>query len=305
MPDLSVSLAGVTLKNPVMPASGTMETLDTPLLAGDPAELGALVNKTVTRDRREGNPPPRVWETPAGMLNSVGIPSVGIREFVERQLPRLRAQNDRLIVSIAGFSAEEFVELAETIAATGQADLLELNLSCPNLKDETIWSTDRTLLADVVRRVRRAVHLPLIAKLSPNVTDIAEMAAVAEDAGADVVGLVNTFRGLAIDVRIKKPALGGVSGGLSGPAIKPLALFAVWSAYRRIRIPIVGMGGIRSWQDAVEFLLAGATAVAVGMYSFVEPGCLWDIPGGIRRYLDANGFGSVKDIIGLAHRNAS
>ncbi len=302
MPDLSVTLAGLELKNPVLPASGALETLDTPLRGGDFSQLGALVNKTVTRDRRDGNPPPRVWETAAGMLNSVGIPSIGIDEFVKSRLPRLRAQNDRIIVSIAGFSVREFVELAETVAATGLADYIELNLSCPNLESGVLWSTDAGLLAEVVGRVRRAVKVPLIAKLSPNVTDIAEMAAVAESAGADALGLVNTFRGLAIDVRVKKPALGNATGGLSGPAVKPLALFAVWSAFRRVRIPLIGMGGISSWRDAVEFILAGATAVAVGMFNFVEPGCMWEIRDGIDRYLAENGLSGVRDIIGLAHR---
>ncbi|MBN2353137.1 MAG: dihydroorotate dehydrogenase [Spirochaetales bacterium] len=303
MPDLSVTLAGVKLKNPILPASGTLETVDTPMLAGDLSQLGALVNKTVTRDRRDGNPPPRVWETAAGMLNSVGIPSIGIDEFMKGGLPRLRARNDRIIVSIAGFSVREFVELAETVAAAGLADFIELNLSCPNLESGVLWSTDSGLLAEVVGGVRRAVNVPLIAKLSPNVTDIAEMAAVAESAGADALGLVNTFRGLAIDVRVKKPALGNTTGGLSGPAVKPLALYAVWSSYRRVRIPIVGMGGICSWRDAIEFMLAGATAVAVGMYNFVEPGCMWEIRDGIDRYLAENGFNGAKDIIGLAHRN--
>jgi dihydroorotate dehydrogenase (NAD+) catalytic subunit len=302
MPDLSITLAGLRLKNPVMPASGTFEADEAAFLPGRPELLGALVNKTVTRDRRDGNPPPRVWETPAGMLNAVGIPSIGIREFVERRLPQLRARTDRLIVSIAGFSVDEFVELAETVAATGLADFLELNLSCPNLKSEKIWSTVRGLLEEVVSRVRRAVALPLIAKLSPNVTDIGEMAAAAEGAGADAIGLVNTFRGLAIDIRVKKPALGNVSGGLSGPAVKPLALYAVWSAFRRVRVPLIGMGGVCSWEDAVEFLLAGATGVAVGMYTFVEPAAMWKIIEGLEKYLAANHFGAVTDLIGLAHR---
>jgi dihydroorotate dehydrogenase (NAD+) catalytic subunit len=302
MPDLSITLAGIKFANPVLPASGTFETVDSPIAPGRYELLGALVNKTVTRDVRHGNPPPRVWETPAGMLNAVGIPSIGIREFMEKKLPVMRAQNERVIVSIAGFSVGEFVELAETVAHSGLADAIELNLSCPNLESERIWSTDRGLLEEVVGRVRLAVTVPIIAKLSPNVTDIAAMALVAEESGADIVSLVNTYRALAIDIRVKKPALGNVTGGLSGPAIKPLALHAVWSTFKRVSIPIIGMGGISSWTDAVEFLLAGASAVAVGMYNFVDPACMWKIRDGIAQYLAANQYESVKEIIGLAHR---
>jgi dihydroorotate dehydrogenase (NAD+) catalytic subunit len=305
MPDLSVTIAGVRLKNPVLPASGTFESLDTLPPAGDPAELGALVNKTITLRPRPGNPPPRIWETPAGMLNAVGIPSTGAADFISGKLPRLRAQNDRLIVSIAGFSREEFVALARLVEESGLADLLELNLSCPNLDCEKVWSTDRDLLTDVIRSVKRASTLPLVAKLSPNVADIGEMAAAAEGAGADALSLVNTFRGLAIDIRAKKPALGHTTGGLSGPAIKPLALYAVFSAYARVRIPIIGMGGICCWQDAVEFMLAGASAVAVGMYSFVNPRTMWEVRDGLEEYARAQHIERIESIIGLATRQGA
>ena len=302
MSDLSVVIAGKKLKNPVMPASGTFESTDVPVVGGDLSALGALVNKTVTLEARSGNPPPRVWETASGMLNSVGIPGVGVTQFIDRVLPRLRAQNDRLIVSIAGFSVAEFVELARLIDRTEQADFLELNLSCPNLDCEKIWSTDSSLLERVVSEVKGTVSLPVIAKLSPNVTDIASMALVAQEAGADALSLINTLRGLAIDIRAGKPALGNASGGLSGPAIKPLALFAVWSAYQVVSVPIIGMGGISSWQDAVEFMMAGARAVAVGMYSFVEPDIMWRIIRGLQRYLEEKGLGSASDLVGSAHR---
>ena len=302
MSDLSVVIAGKKLKNPVMPASGTFESTDVPVVGGDLSALGALVNKTVTLKARSGNPPPRVWETASGMLNSVGIPGVGVTQFIDRVLPRLRAQNDRLIVSIAGFSVAEFVELARLIDRTEQADFLELNLSCPNLDCEKIWSTDSSLLERVVSEVKGTVSLPVIAKLSPNVTDIASMALVAQEAGADALSLINTLRGLAIDIRAGKPALGNASGGLSGPAIKPLALFAVWSSYQVVSVPIIGMGGISSWQDAVEFMMAGARAVAVGMYSFVEPDIMWRIIRGLQRYLEEKGLGSASDLVGSAHR---
>lgn len=295
-------IAGKRLKNPVMPASGTFETTESARSAGDLSLLGALVNKTVTLKERPGNPPPRVWETPAGMLNSVGIPGKGVSHFIDRVLPRLREQNDRLIISIAGFSGNEFVELARLIDRTGLADFLELNLSCPNLDCEKIWSTDAELLRSVVSGVKDAVTLPVIAKLSPNVTDIAEMAVTAEKAGADALSLVNTFRGLAIDIRAARPALGNMSGGLSGPAVKPLALYAVWSVYRAVTVPIIGMGGISCWRDAVEFLMAGASAVAVGMYSFVDPAALWKIIDGLDGYLKQRGLSSVRELTGAAHR---
>jgi dihydroorotate dehydrogenase (NAD+) catalytic subunit len=301
MPDLSVTIAGKKLKNPILPASGTYESTGQTGLPGDPALLGALINKTVTRDERAGNPPPRVWETPAGLLNSVGIPSTGIRAFIDDTLPKLRAQTDRLIVSIAGFSGSEFVELAKLVEQTGQADYLELNLSCPNLDCEKIWSTDADLLRRVVTDVKNAVSLPVIAKLSPNVTDIGEMARVAEKAGADALSLVNTYRGLAIDIRARRPALGNISGGLSGPAIKPLALHAVWAAYEKVSVPIIGMGGVTGWQDAVEFIMAGATAVAVGMYTFVDPGSMWRIIESLRGYLTEKGLESIGELTGAAH----
>jgi dihydroorotate dehydrogenase (NAD+) catalytic subunit len=303
MPDLSVTLAGLVLKNPVMPASGTLETLDMPYVPERIGELGALVNKTVTLEAREGNTFPRVWETPSGMLNSIGIPSEGLEEFLNNKLARLRAQNDRLIISIAGFSIREFVKLAKAVAGTGMADFLELNLSCPNLARHMTWSTDKKLLTEVIRSVKKVISIPLIAKLSPNVTEIGEMALCAEEAGADVLSLVNTYQGMAIDVRVKKPALGNITGGLSGPAIKPLALYAVWSAYKKVTIPIIGMGGIVSWQDAVEFLLAGAAAIGVGMYNFVDPEIMWKIIDGIHQYCAENNIARVREIIGCAHKN--
>jgi len=303
MPDLSVTIAGITLKNPVIPASGTWEPLDAQAFGLLPSELGAVVNKTVTLLPREGNPPPRIWETSSGMLNAIGIPSIGAQAFINDYLPRLRKVADCVIASIAGSTVDEFCELAKKIEDSGMADFIELNLSCPNIEHHTSWSTDPALLEKAVGNVKKSVKLPVIAKLSPNVTDIAAMAEIAQDAGADALSLVNTFRAMAIDIRVKKPALGNVTGGLSGPAIKPLALYAVWAAYEKVSIPIIGMGGISTWQDGVEFLMAGATALGVGMYTFVNPICMRQIIKGIADYLVVQKIKSVRELCGLAHRS--
>jgi dihydroorotate dehydrogenase (NAD+) catalytic subunit len=302
MPDLSVEIAGVRLKNPVLPASGTYEPVRVPRNLGSPENLGAIINKTITLLPHPGNPPPRIWETPCGMLNAIGIPSSGLEDFIANELPVLTRLNERLIVSIAGFSIAEFTELASRIAVQPGVDFIEMNLSCPNLKKHMAWAQDPVQLKNVISAVRKKVKLPLIAKLSPNVTDIAEMALIAQDAGADALSVANTFRGMAIDILTRTPALGNISGGLSGPAIRPLTLYAVYSTYQRVYIPIIGMGGIASWQDAIEYLLAGASAVAVGMYNFVDPLCMNKIITGIEAYLDKNGLSSVREIIGLVHK---
>ncbi len=300
--DLRVDLAGVSLPNPVMPASGTFEPFGE---CGPPfplEELGAIVNKTVFWKPRAGNPPPRIQETPSGMLNAIGIPSKGVERFVAEELPRMAALGIPVMVSIAGESVKEFCRVARRIEESRQADLLELDLSCPNLRSGVLWAADRRLLGRVVTRVREAVRLPIVAKLSPSVTDIGALAEVAERAGASALSLVNTFRGMAIDIQRRRPVLGNVTGGLSGPAIRPLAVYAVWACYPRVSVPIIGLGGIAGWRDAVEFLLAGATAVAVGTWNFVEPDGMRRIIEGIGAYLDGEGLGSVRELIGAAHR---
>jgi len=303
--ELGVSIAGVRLPNPVLPASGTYE-IDEPhdgfFSAG---ELGALVNKTIFREPRAGNPPPRIWETPSGMLNAIGIPSKGLAWFLSEELPRLRRLGPPVIASIAGNDLAEFAEVAGAVGESELADLLELDLSCPNLRDGIPWATNPDRLREVLAAVRQATRLPLIAKLSPNVRSVADMAAVAEASGAAAVSLVNTYQGMAIDLGTRRPALGNLTGGLSGPAIRPLAVYAVYSSYSRIRIPIIGMGGIAVWQDAVEFLLAGATAVAVGTQNFVNPLAMREVIQGIRGYLERTGMGSVRELTGLAHGNNS
>jgi dihydroorotate dehydrogenase (NAD+) catalytic subunit len=303
MIDLSVEIAGVRLANPVLPASGTWEFSEQSEAGTPAASLGAVINKTVFRDPRPGNPPPRLWETPGGMLNAIGIPSEGIEHFLSHKLPLLSSLGPPVIASIAGGDVAEFCELAMRVSDSGGAHLLELDLSCPNLGHGNLWAEDEAVLTEVLKAVRGNSNLPVIAKLSPNVTDIARMAQVAEQAGAAALALVNTYKGMAIDVRTARPALGNVSGGLSGPAIRPLAVYAVWKVYEAVSIPLIGMGGIAGWQDAAEHLLAGASAVAVGMYNFVNPGAMKEVLAGLAGYLEAGGFASVREITGLAHRS--
>jgi dihydroorotate dehydrogenase (NAD+) catalytic subunit len=300
--DLSIEIAGVRFPNPVMPASGAYEVDEIHDNFFSPAELGAVINKTIFLHPRPGNPPPRIWETPCGMLNAIGIPCEGAEAFIQKKLPILRRLGPPVVVSIAGETLDEWIQLSERIESTGMADLLELNLSCPNLSEGIPWSTEQKTLEQVVSAVAARVKLPIIAKLSPVVTDIADMARTAEEAGASVLSMINTYKGMAVDIRKKRPALGNITGGLSGPAIRPLAVWAVYSAYETVKIPIIGMGGVDSPAAAVEFLLAGASAVAVGMYNFIDPLIMKRTIQGIQSYLEEEGFGSIQEIIGLAHR---
>ena len=303
MIDLSVEIAGVTLPNPVLPASGTYE-ID-PVHDGffSPAELGAVINKTIFMDPRPGNPPPRIWETPCGMLNAIGIPSEGLHRFLAEQLPGLRSLGPPVIVSIAGNSLREWRDLAAAIDESGSADMIELDLSCPNLEQGFIWAAEPQALSEAVTAVVEATSLPVISKLSPNVKDISEMAVIAEAAGTAVVSMVNSYLGMAIDIRARRPALGNITGGLTGPAIRPLAVHSVFATYKKVRVPIIGIGGIATWRDAVEFLLAGASAVAVGTQNFVNPLTMKQVIQGIIDYVEAGGFSSVRELIGLAHES--
>jgi dihydroorotate dehydrogenase (NAD+) catalytic subunit len=300
--DMSVNIAGVVLANPVLPASGTYEVDDIHGEFFSPAELGAVINKTIFVNPRPGNPPPRIWETPCGMLNAIGIPSEGLHSFLEKQLPRLRSLGPPVIVSIAGNSLREWRELAAAIDGTGLADMIELDLSCPNLEQGFIWASEREALSEAVASVVESTKLPVISKLSPNVRDISEMAVVAERAGSSVLSMVNSYLGMSVDIRTRKPALGNITGGLTGPAIRPLAVYSVYTTYKKVSVPIIGIGGIATWRDAVEFLLAGATAVAVGTQSFINPMAMKEVIRGIAGYLEQSGFSSVRDIVGLAHR---
>jgi len=300
MIDTSVEIAGVTLSNPVLPASGTYEVAEVHEGFFSPSELGAVINKTIFMNPRSGNPPPRIWETPCGMLNAIGIPSEGLERFLADHLPRLRSLGPPVIVSIAGNSLQEWQDLAAAIDRTGSADMVELDLSCPNLEEGFIWAADETALSRVVASVVKVTRLPVISKLSPNVRDISEMAVIAERAGTAAVSMVNSYQGMAIDIGTRKPILGNITGGLTGSAIRPLAIHGVFTTFKKITVPIIGMGGIATWQDAVEFLLAGATAVAVGTQNFVNPLTMKEVIEGIAGYVEEAGFSSVRDIIGLA-----
>ncbi|MBC7325364.1 MAG: dihydroorotate dehydrogenase, partial [Moorella sp. (in: Bacteria)] len=262
--DLSVELLpGLQLKNPVMPASGTYDYGGT-ANAFDPSQLGAIVTKSVSLVPWTGNEPPRLYETPCGLLNAVGIPSEGVEAFRSKVLPSLRAYDTTLIVSVAGERSEEFARVIKVLEAEEGISAYELNFSCPNLGDGIPFGTNPALLRQALEQARQETARPIIVKLSPNVTDIGLMAREAQEAGADAVALINTITGMAIDVRRQRPVLGNIFGGLSGPAIKPIALRMVWEVAGAVDIPVIGVGGISNASDALEFLLAGARAVQVG-----------------------------------------
>jgi len=297
--DTSVSLAGLSLKNPVMTASGTcgygLEL--SPFL--DLSRLGALVVKGLSVRPRQGNPPPRIVETCGGMLNAIGLENIGMEAFIEECLPRLRAVETNLVVNILGESEAEYGMLAERLGEQPGVHALELNVSCPNVKRGGIaFGSDAAMLEGLIRFVRARTRKPVVVKLSPNVTDVSEMAARAEGAGADAVSLINTLRGMSVDCETRRPRLATVTGGLSGPAIKPIALRMVWEVARRVRIPVIGIGGIVTAQDALEFLICGATAVQVGTAQFRNPNACLEILAGIEEYLERRGIARVSDLIG-------
>jgi len=288
-----------------MPASGTYDWFGSDPAQVSAAHLGAIVTKSVTLEPQLGNPPTRVAETPMGMLNAIGIPSVGLDVFLEDVLTGYRGVDTKVIVSIQAYSPEECEAMVSRLSEEPRVDALELNLSCPNLKHGTITAQSALLSAEMVSTARSATRLPIIAKLSPNVTSIVEIARAVEDGGADALCLINTLKGMAIDVETRRALLGNLSGGLSGPAIKPVALYLIWECYGEVGIPIIGAGGVSTAQDAVEFLLAGACAVQVGTATFREPRTLRRVTEGLRGYLAQEGFGSVSELVGLCHRERS
>lgn len=299
MVNLSIKIGKIKLKNPVMAASGTFGEEYKELV--DINSLGAIVMKTITLKPRSGNPPPRIAETPSGMLNSIGLENKGLEDFIKNKLTSISKFKIPIIVSIAGDDEEEFRELAKSLSKIDRVGALELNLSCPNIKygsREDSIAQDKDATYKVIETVRKATKLTIIAKLSPNVTDIKEIAKSAEDAGADAVALVNTFLGMRVDVETKKPMLGNVTGGLSGPAIKPIALRMVWEVYNTVKIPIIGMGGIMDYKDAIEFILCGARAIQVGTANFVNPKASVEIINGIKSYLKDNKISDLNDLVG-------
>jgi dihydroorotate dehydrogenase (NAD+) catalytic subunit len=297
--DLSVSIAGLQLKNPVMTASGTFGYGEEYSEFLDLNKLGAIVVKGLSHTPRQGNPAPRVVETPAGMLNAIGLQNIGVKAFIEEKLPFLRQFNTPVIANFFGDTIEEYVRAAEALNGADGVHALEMNISCPNKQAGWIvFGTDPKIMEEVITTVRKAVNLPLIVKLSPNVTDIGLMARVAENAGADAVSLINTITGMVVDVKKRRPVLANCTGGLSGPAIRPVAVRMVWEVYKAVNIPIIGMGGIMTADDALEFLIAGARAVAVGAANFVNPTAAIEIIEGIEKFFIEEGVSDVNDIIG-------
>jgi dihydroorotate dehydrogenase (NAD+) catalytic subunit len=298
-PLLSVNIAGLELKNPVMTASGTFGYGEEYAEYVDLNQLGAVVVKGLSRKPKEGNPVPRIIETSSGMLNAIGLQNIGVEKFVTEKIPFLRGFDTKIICNFFGDSVAEFVEVAEMLSTTDGVHALEMNVSCPNKQAGwCVFGTDPNVLHEVVTAVRAVCRVPLIVKLSPNVTSIAHMAKVAEGAGADAVSLINTITGMAIDIKTRRPVLANRIGGLSGPAIKPVALRMVWEVYQAVKIPIIGMGGIFSASDAIEFLVAGARGIAVGTANFVNPTATTDIVDGIRQFLATEQIADINDLVG-------
>lgn len=296
---LTVRLGRLTLRNPILVASGTFGYAREMAGLIDFSQLGGVIPKTVTAQPRAGNPPPRTVETPCGLLNAIGLDNDGLEHFLAHHLPYLKSLPTAVLGNIAGKTEDEFVQMAARMAAApaGLAGL-ELNLSCPNVAGGIDFATDPAVTRRIVRRVRDVFPLPLIAKLTPNVTDIRPMVAAAADAGADAVSLINTYIGLAIDWRKQQPVLGNVTGGLSGPAIKPLALRLVWQAAKMKAVPVIGIGGIATIDDVMEFLVAGAAAVQLGTVNFYDPTAAMKVVNALPGALSALGAGSVAEVVG-------
>jgi dihydroorotate dehydrogenase (NAD+) catalytic subunit len=297
-PNLSVEIAGVRLKNPVIAASGTFGFGREYAKLFDLSALGGVSLKGMTLHERAGNPPPRIAETPAGMLNCVGLQNPGVGYFLEHELDFLKKQGTVLICNIAGSTPEEYCAVAERLSDTA-VDMIELNISCPNVKQGgAAFGTDCGSAAAITAQVRRHCRKPLIVKLSPNVTDIAAIARAVEASGADAVSLINTLLGMRIDIKTRRPVLSNNVGGLSGPAVFPVALRMVWQVAKSVRIPVIGMGGVAKAEDAVEMLLAGAKAVQVGTATFTDPYSMPRIARELEKYLEENGIADVNDLTG-------
>jgi len=306
MIDLTITIGGLKLKNPVMTASGTFGYGEEYAGFVDLNMLGAIVVKGISLEPMEGNPAPRICETPCGMLNAIGLQNVGLKKFLKEKLPYLRKFDTNIVVNILGNSVREYVRLAQSLDEAG-VDGIELNVSCPNVKKGGIvFGMDRKLLAKLITKVRNAVkNTTVITKLSPTVPSIPEFAKTAEDAGTDAISLINTIPGMAIDINTGKPKLANITGGLSGPAIKPIALRMVWEASGAVKIPVIGIGGIMNAEDAIEFMLAGAAAVQVGTGNFLNPKATAEIIHGLQDYLKRKSIHDIKEIIGNIHGTAS
>ena len=305
MTDLSVRIASLTLSNPLIAASGCfgygVEYADTV----DLSTLGGVAVKGLFLTERQGHPPERIVETPSGMLNAIGLQGIGVHRFIQEKLPELRRRRATVIVNICGSTLNEYVELTRILSDTEGVAALELNISCPNIKEGGItFGCSLNGTFDVVSAVRKVTRLPVIPKLTPNVTDVGSFARASEEAGADAVSLVNTFLAMAIDVDTRRPHLSNIVGGLSGPAIRPIAVRMVYECRGAVRIPVIGMGGIATARDALEFMIAGATAVQVGTTNFVDPFIWSKLLDGIREYLRHHGIGRLADLTGSLETTA-
>jgi len=302
MAELKVRIGKLELKNPVILASGTCGFGEEIKDLIEVNKIGAIVTKTITLNKREGNAPPRICETPAGLLNSIGLDNDGLKDFIFKKAPYLESLNIPVIASIAAASIDGFRQLARELSGVPCIRAIEVNLSCPNVIHKgtkySLLAQDREAVGKIIREIRKIKPRMLIAKLSPNVTDIKEIARAAESAGAGAISLINTYPAMAVDASTMKPKLGNITGGLSGPAIKPLALKCVWDVYNEVRIPVIGMGGIMDAEDAVEFILCGASAVQVGTANFVNPQAPLKILDGIKNYLKEKKIKSIRSLVG-------
>ncbi len=297
-PNLRIEIGKLQLKNPVMVASGTFGSGEEFKDLVNLNKLGAIITKSVTLSSREGNPSPRIVETPSGIINSIGLQNDGIQRFLEDKALFLRKLKCAVIVSIAGYSSDEYAELVERLDSAESVDAIEMNISCPNVKGGLEFSKEDSSTFEVVSFSRKKTSKTLIVKLSPNVKDIGSIAKAAEEAGADAVSLVNTFTAMAIDIETRSPLLGNVAGGLSGPAIKPIAIRMVWEVFKKVRIPVIGIGGIMDYKDAVEFMIAGASAFQVGTANFVDPAATMKVLDGIETYMREKKVKNLKELIG-------
>jgi dihydroorotate dehydrogenase (NAD+) catalytic subunit len=298
-PAMTVNLAGMQLRNPVMTASGTFGYGEEFAEYVNMESIGAFVTKGLSLKPRAGNPTPRIVETPGGMLNAIGLQNVGIDAFIAKKVPYFRTVNTPAIANFFGNTVDEYAEMARRLNEIPEVAALEINISCPNVKQGGIvFGTDPGCAASVVTACRAVTTKPLIVKLSPNVTDVVAMARACEDAGADALSLINTLTGMAIDLNKRRPILANITGGFSGPAIKPIALRMVWQVARAVQVPIIGIGGIMNATDALEFMLAGATAVQVGTASFINPGAAQTIAEEMEAWLTANGVADIRSLIG-------
>lgn len=299
--NLGVTIAGVEFKNPVITASGTYGFGREYEAFFALEKLGGIACKGITLHPRDGNPPPRITETPSGILNSVGLQNPGVAHFIKEDLPWLKQQSTVVLANIAGSTQEEYVAVAEQINES-DTDMVELNISCPNVKEGGVaFGATPAGVEQITKAVRRVLAKPLVVKLTPNCTDIRETAQAAEAAGADAVSLINTLTGMQIDIHTRRPILKNNTGGLSGPAVLPVAVRMVWQTASSVNIPVIGMGGVSRWEDAVELLLAGATAIQIGTANFTDPYTPLQVLEGLAKYLAQNGHTSVMDIVGKVH----